>query len=358
MRNPDAPSRFNPFLAFGQANLGPPIRDQFGHLTDIGLSVAVRSLAEYWKVQTGVEPSNDLIAQWRNFLNTAPDDVRSVVGAIVENEMGGTTVQGAVPPEVFLNAGTALIGTVPPLGDIFDNSMQAAGFEAPSRRGGRRGGGGGVGVGVPRKSPEEIARESLKQSRIDTFTNLFGRTPTAAEEAQFLGLSEIDFKKWLEARPYKEGLTYGQYQERETARQALSRSRIETFTNIFGRAPTPDEEAQFVGLSDADFQKWLDARPYKAGLSYGAYRDTYDKWDKTYVSIFGRHINDDEVRWAAGKADDQVTEHINQSPSRIPGLTVSEFFGYKKHLDGLMQEFYGHEAPDELIADFHRTGLR
>lgn len=356
MRNPDAPSRFNPFLAFGQANFGPAIRDASGRLTDVGLSVALGALTEYWRVQTGQDPSAALIAEWRNFLSTAPSDVRSVVGAIVENEMGGTSFQGAPPPELFLNAGTRLIGAVPPLGDIFDNAMQAAGFEAPSRRGGRRGGGGGV--AVPRKSPEEIARESLKQSRIDTFTNLFGRTPTAAEEAQFLGLSEIDFKKWLEARPYKEGLTYGQYQERETARQGLIRSRIETFTNVFGRTPTADEEAQFAGLSEADFQKWLDARPYKAGLSYGAYRDTYDKWDKTYVSIFGRHINDDEVRWAAGKADDQVAEHINQSPSRIPGLTVSEFFGYKKHLDGLMNEFYGHEAPDELIADFHRTGLK
>jgi hypothetical protein len=138
-------------------------------------------------------------------------------------------------------------------------------------------------------------------------------------------------------------------------RQSLEDSVANQFQQTTGRVPTQAEINQMASMNSIDLQKFLDAQPYKNGLTVGQWTDAMGRITKYYQQYFGRKPTDQEITWASGKSDDQIQEHIMQSPSRVSGLNMGQYTSYKSALDTVMQNTYGYEAPDSLIKDFHHA---
>lgn len=141
-------------------------------------------------------------------------------------------------------------------------------------------------------------------------------------------------------------------QQAQLAQDNAARSR---YLQMTGHMPSEGQVRQMSGMNEIDFQKFLDAQPYKNGLTFGQWNAAVTRIDKYYQQYFGRKANDEEITWASGKSDDQIQTHIMESPSRVSGLNMGQYTSYKTSLDTVMQNTYGYEAPDSLIKDFHHA---
>jgi hypothetical protein len=138
-------------------------------------------------------------------------------------------------------------------------------------------------------------------------------------------------------------------------RQSLENTVSTQYQQATGHPPSQAQINQMAGMNTIDLNKFLDAQPFKNGLTVGQWNDSVSRIDKYYQQYFGRKANDQEITWASGKSDDQIQTHIMDSPSRVSGLSMGQYTSYKGALDSVMQSNYGYQATDSLIKDFHHA---
>jgi len=125
------------------------------------------------------------------------------------------------------------------------------------------------------------------------------------------------------------------------------------FYNKLGRMPSSAQIDQMVNMGADALSQYLGSQTYKLGLTLDQYHQASSQMNNLYMQYFGRDATDQEIAWGHGKSQDDITNHVLDSPSRVDGLTVRKFNAYKNALDQVSQQEFGYEAPDEMIKALH-----
>lgn len=136
---------------------------------------------------------------------------------------------------------------------------------------------------------------------------------------------------------------------------AQAQAYVDSFYKTFGRMPSQADIAKFGTMSAQDFQDYMNAQPYRAGLNYGVYSTAKKMFEGQWLDAFGKQPTDAQYAQMAGMSQQEFTDWLNQQPSRITGLNYGDYSSARKALDGPMQAEFGHAATDELVRYFHEA---
>lgn len=165
-------------------------------------------------------------------------------------------------------------------------------------------------------NPTELdVKQSLANAaakRTDTYTTTFGHAPDAATQQQLAGMSDLQFGQIL--------------------------GNIKTYYNVFGKMPDASMQTRLTGMSQTEMTAW---------------QKNVTTLSQAWMDNFGKMPSEQQMTAASTMNGDALTEYINNSPSRVTGLNIGQFDGYKNALDPVYKKEFGHAAPDELVQYFH-----
>ena len=159
---------------------------------------------------------------------------------------------------------------------------------------------------------QSLANAAAK--RIDSYTTTFGQAPDAPTQQRLASMSDLEFQQML--------------------------SNVKSYYSIFGKMPDAAMQARLSGMSQTEMTAW---------------QKNVTTLSQAWMDNFGSMPSDAQMQAASTMNGDALTEYINNSPSRVSGLNIGQFDGYKTALDPIYKKNFGHAAPDELVSYFHEA---
>jgi hypothetical protein len=154
------------------------------------------------------------------------------------------------------------------------------------------------------------------------------------------------------------GTTSGVTPEQSAARSAQVAA-IQSYMAIYGSMPNQSQINELAGMNQASMQNWMDQQPYH-GVTYGQFNDTQKRLNGAgWMTWFGHDPGDNDIKWAIGKSDQDITARIDDSNyTPIPGMKIGGYKAYSKAGDDLSMRLYGYSTPDHLINLMHQAGIK
>lgn len=159
---------------------------------------------------------------------------------------------------------------------------------------------------------QSLANAAAK--RVDAYTTTFGHAPDAATQQHLQSMSDLEWQSWL--------------------------SNTKTYFDATGTMPDAATQQRLSTMSTSQASLWA---------------KNVQTLSQAWYDNFGKMPSAQQMMAAGTMNADQLTEYINNSPSRVTGLNIGQFDGYKAALDPVYKKEFGHAAPDELVQYFNEA---
>lgn len=129
--------------------------------------------------------------------------------------------------------------------------------------------------------------------------------------------------------------TYAQLNPSATLQeQKVQQDIASSFQQALNRAPTA---ADLAALGSAptplQIQQYIDNQPVPGtGMNYGAYSTATGRLDPLWQEYFGKNPTPAELQWSIGQTPTDIQNFINNSASKVPGMTIGKYQDYSNEL--------------------------